>query len=106
MPSDHSDPYNYSHIPEATREGLDAWASSGRPTGGFLRAVLENDLRGALSRADHENARAIAAIVSYCHNELPGGCWGSPERYRTWPEEREKLQALTARLNRKEKPCP
>lgn len=104
--TDHRASRPWSAIPEITKESIDAWVESARPVGGFLEAVLCNDLRGAFARADYDNRDAMFAIVGYLYNECPGGCWGSPERYRTWPEEREKLQALTARLNRKEEPCP
>jgi hypothetical protein len=97
--TDHPGSGPYAAIPEHTRESIDAWVESARPVGGFLQAVLSNDLSGAFARADLDNQRAMHAIVSYLYNECPGGCWGSPERYRTWPEERERLAALTARLN-------
>ena len=71
-------------IPEHTREALDAWARTGHPVGGFLEAVLSNDLEGACNRADSANGPALLAIVTYIHNRLPAGCHGSPERYRRW----------------------
>ena len=77
--------YAASNIPEITRESLDAWAESARPTGGFLRAVLENNLREAFARADYDNTLAMPAIMSYVYNELPGLCWGSPGRVAEWP---------------------
>lgn len=98
--SDHPGSRPWSAIPEITKESIDAWVESARPVGGFLEAVLSNDLRGAFSRADSENQRAMFAIVAYLYNECPGACWGSPERYRTWPEEREKLAATILFLNR------
>lgn len=97
---------NFNLIPEITKESIDAWVESARPVGGFLEAVLCNDLTKAFARADYDNRFALFAIVDYLYNECPVGCWGSPERYRTWPEERERLQAFTARPNKKEEPCP
>lgn len=73
-------------IPEITRESIDAWVASARPTGGFVRAVLENNLREAFARADFDNSAAMHDIVSYLYNEVPGNCWGSPERVAEWPE--------------------
>lgn len=54
--------------------------------GHFLMAVFENDLREALARADEDNGRAIQQIVCYCHNEIPGDCWGSKEKVAAWLE--------------------
>lgn len=83
------------NIPEITRESIDAWAESARPTGGFLRAVLSNDLREAFARADFENRAAMFDIVSYCWNEIPALCWGAPANVEGWPviiKEAEKMR--------------
>ncbi len=52
--------------------------------GSFLTAVLCNDLRGAIGRADHINKRKICDIVSFCMNVLPAVAWGSEDRVRSW----------------------
>lgn len=72
-------------IPEITRESIDAWAREARPTGEFLRAVLSNNLREAFALADLENRVAMFDIVSYCWNEIPALCWGSPVSVEGWP---------------------
>ena len=54
--------------------------------GHFLMAVLKNDLREAINRADPENRKWLAQIVCYCHNEIPSCCWGSPEKVEAWIE--------------------
>lgn len=56
--------------------------------GDFLCAVLENNLLAACSRADTESLSCLAALVHYCHWELPGECWGSKEKVATWIAER------------------
>ena len=66
------------------QESLDAWAEKGRPTGGFLEAVLSNDLFGAMRSADMTNRYAIFDICSYIYNELPSICWGSGEKVEAW----------------------
>lgn len=63
---------------------LDRYARERIPTGGFLRAVLSNDLRGAFGRADADNRAALADIVSYVYNFLPAACWGSPQAVAAW----------------------
>ncbi len=54
------------------------------PTGDFLRAVLSNDLREAIGRADDGNLDALIHIVAYCYNDIPGHCWGTPEAVEGW----------------------
>lgn len=71
-------------IDDGIMASLDRYAAHGTPTGGFLRAVLENDLRESFARADQFNRRNLFDIVRYCWNELPGDCWGSPERVAKW----------------------
>lgn len=76
--------------PPIIRESLDRYVSHGVPPGDFLRAVLENDLKEAIGRADWINGPAIHHIVSYCYNELPSPSWGSPERVAAWLEEKQR----------------
>lgn len=52
--------------------------------GGFLKAVLMNDLCAAASRADMMNARALVEHVRFCYNHLPSAAWGCPENYTVW----------------------
>ena len=54
------------------------------PTGGFLQAVLENDLVEACARADDDNIRHLPGIVSFCYNQLPGNSWHSRENVQAW----------------------
>ena len=54
------------------------------PTGGFMEAVLSNDLVEACSRADNQNRYLLFDIVSYLYNNVPGACWGSRERVDRW----------------------
>lgn len=56
----------------------------GIPPGGFLRAVLENDLREAFGRADQYNRECLFEIVGWLYNESPSTCWGSPEKVAAW----------------------
>ena len=52
--------------------------------GGFLTAVLRNDLLDAVCRADPSSLGNIKAIVQHCQWELPGDSWGSPEAVKAW----------------------
>lgn len=65
-------------------DSLDSYARHGQPTGGFLRACLENDLMEACGRADTFNKVILHVIASYIYNELPANCHGSRERVESW----------------------
>ncbi len=82
---------DYRRIKSITMDSLDRYVNQRIPTGGFLEAVLSNNLREALGRADDENAAALRDIVAYIYNELPGACWGSPERVDAWLNRGEKV---------------
>jgi hypothetical protein len=58
------------------------------PTGGFLYAVLSNDLEQACARADGQNRYLLYDIMFYLFNEptIPAECWGSPKRVKAWVE--------------------
>jgi hypothetical protein len=67
---------------------LDRYVLNHIPTGGFLEAVLSNDLKEACARADSQNRYLLFEIVSYLYNEVPSACWGSPEKVQKWLEAR------------------
>lgn len=71
--------------PPFTKECIDRWVRYAQPTGHFLSAVLSNDLKEAVARADSDNLAGLVHIVAYLYNRCPSGCWGSPERVREWP---------------------
>jgi len=74
----------YDLIPENLKQALDRYVSSGVETGGFLRAVLENNLSKAVGRADADNQQILPLLVSYVYNELPGDCWGGESEVEAW----------------------
>lgn len=74
------------NIPKLIKQGIDRYAKKGVPTGGFLKAVLCNDLFEAVGRAGDESESALKQIVQYVYNEIPGNCWGSLEQYDAWIE--------------------
>ena len=83
-------PSQYSAIPPLVRAALDRYATEHSPAGGFVMDVLRDDLHGALVRADAESLAEIRNIVVYVYNELPGDCWGSPERVKAWLEKKPR----------------
>lgn len=65
---------------ETIKESLNRYAKDRIPPGGFLTAVLENDLMGAIGSADHINRQRLHEICKYVYNELPSSIWGSREK--------------------------
>ena len=56
--------FDYSRI-EHLMPTLDRYIQNHIPTGGFLEAVLSNDLRNALDRADDENLWLLPIIAGH-----------------------------------------
>jgi hypothetical protein len=71
-------------IPVNLHEGLIAYFEQRRPTGDFLRCVLENDFAGAVTRADSESLGAVRALACWLMTNVPSSAWGSPERVKAW----------------------
>ena len=76
---------DYKRIPANTIETLAAWITDARPVGSFCEAVIRNNLREAVSRADPHNRQALPEIVTWMCNYAPLGSWGSAEVLETWP---------------------
>lgn len=71
-------------LPHDLQESLDAFASNGRPTGGFLEACIDNNLLEACKRADADNLHRIPAIVAYLYNQCDLRCWGHSGAFEAW----------------------
>lgn len=61
-------------------ESLKRYEHDKIPTGGFLRAVLENDLMGAIGKADINNRHRLHDICKFVYNNLPSDIHGDRER--------------------------
>lgn len=71
-------------MPPAIAAGFHAYVEHRRKVGGFLTAVLTNNLVLAVNRADAESTECLAQIVQYMFNELPSDSWGSREIVARW----------------------
>lgn len=89
---------NGSRVPEGLHGGLVRWLHDGVPPGDFLRAVLENDLKGACERADLHNRGRLFDIVDFLYNWAPGAAWGSPEKVAAWAEQGTELTEIRKRI--------
>ncbi len=81
---------DYSLIPERIMESLLRYVDKKELPGGFLYAVLCNNLFRAVGKADKEMLPLIPLLVSYIYWECPGNCHGSPEDVKNWIEEKEE----------------
>jgi hypothetical protein len=75
---------NYDRLPEHMRDGARLYIEHGIAPGGFMMAVLENNLAEAFGRADYVNTHCMASWVAWLYNDAPSSCWGSPERVAAW----------------------
>jgi hypothetical protein len=73
-----------SNVPESLHSGLVEYFAARRPTGSFLRAVLENDLSQACLRADDVNRWHVADLALFLNNYAPSPAWGSPAAVDAW----------------------
>jgi hypothetical protein len=81
---------DYSQIPRHMMESMVRYMHDRIEPGGFLYAVVTNDLKGAVARADSTNIELIPVYVSFLYNEAPSECWGSNEKVGKWLSGREQ----------------
>jgi len=82
---------NYA-IPEYMQGGLQRYLEEHIRPGDFLEAVICNDLRGAAVRADDINIHLLGEYMKWFYNEVPITCWGSPENYKAWIENKQEVE--------------
>ncbi|MBA7539996.1 hypothetical protein ES705_32285 [subsurface metagenome] len=80
---------SYKELPRSLQYGVQAYIELGQIPGDFLCAVIENNLVGAIRRADSGNQVALPKIVGWIYNEAPSQCWGSHDKLVDWVKERE-----------------
>ncbi len=67
-----------------TKQTIDNYVNEGYSPGGFVRAVLENDLKGAVACADLDNRSDLVEIVQYVVSRAPMMCHGNRVRVEEW----------------------
>lgn len=81
-------------IPVYMREPLTDYINHGYLPGGFLTAVLENNLRESVGHADSQNITQLPAYTNYLYNYAPLKCWGSPKKVTAWIEAKETERSV------------
>lgn len=74
----------YPNVPARTLDALYYYTTERRPVGDFLKAVLSNNLFGAIAHADEENAQALGDIVRVIFNHLPTVATGCEQAVEDW----------------------
>ena len=69
---------------QSTKDTIDNYVKYGYEPGGFVTAVLENNLMESMGRADMENREDIFEICEYVYNEIPAASHGSPQKVIDW----------------------
>ena len=75
---------SWSMIPVHMHGAMERYIQNGILPGSFLEAVLSNNLRDAVARADDINRDALPDYVRFLYNHAPSFCWGSPEAVEEW----------------------
>jgi len=71
-------------IPPHMRDAVIHYVCDGVPPGGFLTALLSNDLMGAFGKADSTNIDNMKNWVIFIYNYLPQNSHGSAENIIDW----------------------
>lgn len=85
-------------LPDHMRQGVRDYIEYGLPPGGFLGAVLSNQLAEAFARADSINRAAMGDWAAWLWDEAPNECWGSPATVNAWCEARQAASEEASRV--------
>jgi hypothetical protein len=85
------DYFNYSLIPQNMIDSLNKYETEHKETGGFLNAILENNLKETVYKADDNNKKIIPVYIHYIDNNLPAQSWGSKKKVDNWLSNKPKI---------------
>ena len=81
---------DYNKIPVSyMKEAVQRYIEQGTQPGGFLTAVICNDLKESFAKADDNNLAALQAWVEWFCWQAPFVCWGSPTKMASWMKARQ-----------------
>jgi hypothetical protein len=86
----------WGHVHEDCRDAIFNYLVHGYEPGGFLTAVITNDLRRAACVADFENIERLGHVARFVAHALPEICTGSWNAMSYWMQlsEREREEIL------------
>lgn len=84
--------YNWDEygLPEYMYDGFTRYYEHGVDPGGFMFAVLTNNLESAVGHADHVNMHLLPNYVKFLYNEVAASSWGSREAVEYWIKTRRE----------------
>lgn len=82
-------------VPYHCREQLCKYLATGHPVGGFLQALIANDLHYTVKRADVINTYALLTYVDFLLEAADPRSYGTYARYDTWVKTRAYTVDLT-----------
>lgn len=71
-------------LPDHMHASLVEYIERGSAVGGFLEALLSNDLKQTCIRADSDNVEIIGLYVNWLYDNAPAPCWGSAKKFAAW----------------------
>jgi hypothetical protein len=71
-------------VSPAVADSLKHYIEDRIPTGGFLEAVLSNNLQLAVGKADSQHIHRLREILWLVNEFVPAGAHGSTQRVRAW----------------------
>jgi len=81
-----------SDAPVHILNSINRYVEHGIEPGGFVKAVLSNDLATTFRAADPESLRGLSDILQYINLEIPAACWGSEAKVKAWMGDKNKLR--------------
>ena len=73
-------------VPQCLLTGLERYLEYGNHPGGFMQAVLTNDLFDAVQRADDTSLPFLSEVCELVYNCVDGRAWGDREKVDAWME--------------------
>lgn len=73
-------------------EGIILWITRGIVPGSFLKAVIKNDLAGAVMYADQNSLQNLVTIVQWFYTHAPRTCWQSGVNFIEWHKRHNPAQ--------------
>lgn len=74
----------YGAAPNGTGPAFQRWIEEGILPGGFLQAILANDLYTAVCRADATNLYLLREYYWWLTEHAPPACFGSVQSLKNW----------------------
>ena len=86
-------------IPGHMLGGIVRYLMRGIEPGGFLTAVICNNLVQSYQRADEENKHAMYNYADALYNVFPSGSWGSEAKFNEWIKDGGLIGRIEAERN-------